>query len=169
MKSCLLLAALTSCGLCQADEAVAASDRFLGANGTMLRDRRGQGDTALLRGANLGSWLKWEAWMGPIDSSKTLKEVNPGHNGYAFQVRRLLTTRFGPATAHELITAYKNKASGSNSWSALTTINGKAPPIPDLSKDSAEEIRNKWKAWVTNDQNFAFNPMLKPVLTPAKP
>ncbi|MCV9387402.1 cellulase family glycosylhydrolase [Reichenbachiella ulvae] len=42
-----------------------ASD-FLKANGTVLRNNSGTGDTINLRGTNLGSWLSMEYWMGPL-------------------------------------------------------------------------------------------------------
>ena len=58
----------------------------------------------------------------------------------------------------------KNKAVGSTSWGVLTTIPGKTPPVPDLTRDSADAIREKWQAWKTSPQNFALNPLLKPLL-----
>lgn len=81
------------------------TDRPLRADGTVLRN--GKGEAVQLRGVNLGGWLKWEAWMCPIDTSKTLRDNNPGHNGYDFEVRRLLVKRFGAKTAAELIAAYE--------------------------------------------------------------
>ena len=59
---------------------------------------------------------------------------------------------------------YKNTAGGANSWGIYTTIPGKAPPAPNLAKDSADEIRRKWKAWATSPETFALNPMFKPLL-----
>jgi aryl-phospho-beta-D-glucosidase BglC (GH1 family) len=44
--------------------------------------------------------------MCPIDTSGTLRDANPGHNGYDFEVRDLLTKRFGTATANELVNTY---------------------------------------------------------------
>lgn len=103
-----LAAAIACCGFAQATESLSATDRMLGTNGTDLRDRHGKGEVVRLRGVNLGAWLKFEAWMCPVDTSKALLDVNPGHNGYDFQVRRLLTSRFGAATAAGLINAYKD-------------------------------------------------------------
>jgi hypothetical protein len=40
-----------------------------------------------------------------------------------------------------------------------------SPAIPDLGKDSADDIRRKWKGWATSEQTFQLNPMLKPVLS----
>ena len=85
---------------------VLAADGFLKADGRVLRDERGHGKAVQLRGANIGGWLEWQVWMCPIDSSKTLKDANPGHNGYDFEVRRLLVKRFGPEVSEELINAY---------------------------------------------------------------
>ncbi|HCX24920.1 MAG TPA: hypothetical protein DHN29_23600, partial [Cytophagales bacterium] len=39
---------------------------FLKANGTVLRNNSGLGDTINLRGTNLGAWLSMEYWMGPV-------------------------------------------------------------------------------------------------------
>ncbi|MCX5685078.1 MAG: cellulase family glycosylhydrolase, partial [Planctomycetota bacterium] len=63
---------------------------------------------------------------------------------------------------------FKNTASGSKSWGVYTTIPGKAPPVPNLVTDSADTIRQKWKAWATSPETFAINPMFKPLLTPAQ-
>jgi len=60
--------------------------------------------------------------------------------------------------------SFKNKAAGSTSWGVLTTIPGMTPPVPDLTRDSAEAIRVKWQAWKTSPQHFALNPLLKPLL-----
>jgi len=58
----------------------------------------------------------------------------------------------------------KNKKSGDNSWGVLTTIPGKVPAVPDLTRDSADTIRDKWQAWRTSPETFAVNPQLKRVL-----
>ena len=87
-----------------ADGASASSARFLKADGAALRDRNGV--EVQLRGVNLGGWLEWQPWMCPMDSSKTLRDANPGHNGYDFEVRRLLVKRFGAVVAEDLINVY---------------------------------------------------------------
>lgn len=97
----VLLSAIVSCST------VLAKDPFLKASGTDLRNARGTGDTVVLRGANLGGWLEWQEWMCPIDVSKTLRDANPGHNGYDFEVRSLLDKRFGPAVADDLVAIYE--------------------------------------------------------------
>ena len=83
-------------------------DQFLGARGPALRDHRGAGEIVQLRGVNLGGWLEWQDWMCPLDTSKTLRDANPGHNGYDFELRRLLVKRFGPVVAQQLIDAYED-------------------------------------------------------------
>ena len=83
-------------------------DAFLKANGAALRDHRGTGHAVQLRGVNLGGWLEWQDWMCPMDSSKTLPDANPGHNGYDFGLRGLLVKRFGPAVAEDLINTYED-------------------------------------------------------------
>ena len=86
----------------------AGADALLCANGTSLRDHRGTGNAVQLRGVNLGGWLEWQDWMCPMDSSKTLPDANPGHNGYDFGLRGLLVKRFGPAIAQDLINTYED-------------------------------------------------------------
>ena len=84
------------------------ADGFLCAAGAELRDHHGAGGTVVLRGVNLGGWLEWQDWMCPMDSSKTPHDLNPGHNGYDFEVRRLLVKRFGAAVAEDLISTYED-------------------------------------------------------------
>lgn len=109
-----LLTVALSVQCSQAGEAQAArnstvtSDRFLKCAGTVLRDGRGSGKEVQLRGVNLGGWLEWQSWMCPVDSSKTLRDANPGHNGYNFEVRKLLVSRFGAAVAEDLIKLYED-------------------------------------------------------------
>lgn len=82
------------------------ASKFLQADGIVLRDRAGH--AVQLRGVNLGGWLEWQNWMGPMDSSGTLRDANPGHNGYDFEVRNLLTKRFGSAVADDLLNTYQD-------------------------------------------------------------
>lgn len=72
--------------------------------------------------------------------------------------------RYDEAGLSWTLWTYKNRKSGDNSWGVLTTLPGRAPPVPDLTTDSAEGIRAKWLAWATAGGAFAFNPMLKPLL-----
>lgn len=94
----------------------ATSDGFLKTSGTQLRDRHGKGQVVTLRGANLGAWLEWQQWMCPVDSSKTLRDGNPGHNGFDFEVRRLLRKRFGAEAADDLVRTY------GESWITATDL-----------------------------------------------
>jgi hypothetical protein len=91
----------------QTNVMVFSSSRLLGADGLSLRDDRGRGQVVQLRGVNLGGWLEWQDWMCPMDSSKTLRDANPGHNGYNFEVRNLLVKRFGKTVAEDLINTYE--------------------------------------------------------------
>jgi aryl-phospho-beta-D-glucosidase BglC (GH1 family) len=71
-------------------------DRFLKADGEVLRDKFGTGDVVTLRGTNVGGWQVMEAWMCPTDAEcqKTAIET--------------LTKRFGDEKAKELIQVYEN-------------------------------------------------------------
>ena len=93
-----------------------ADAAFLEADHCLIRNQHGHGDVVSLQGVNLGGWLVWEAWMSPVDTSKALSDLNPGHNGYNFEARQLLTRRFGPAVAEELIDTYKD------AWITLTDL-----------------------------------------------
>jgi hypothetical protein len=84
------------------------NDKMLAARGTDLRDQRGAGEVVALHGVNLGGWLEWQDWMCPMDSSGKLKDENPGHNGYDFDLRHLLVQRFGEQGADDLIGAYED-------------------------------------------------------------
>jgi aryl-phospho-beta-D-glucosidase BglC (GH1 family) len=95
---------------------VPADARFLRTDGRGLRTESGRGRVVQLRGVNLGGWLEWQDWMCPMDSSGTLRDANPGHNGYNFEVRGLLTRRFGSATADSLIETYLD------SWITLADL-----------------------------------------------
>jgi aryl-phospho-beta-D-glucosidase BglC (GH1 family) len=100
-------------GLAKADDTepswvTGGDDKMLAAKGTDLRDHHGDGNVVILRGVNLGGWLEWQDWMCPMDSSGKLKDSNPGHNGYDFVLRDMLTKRFGEQTANDLIGAYED-------------------------------------------------------------
>ncbi|MBT30813.1 MAG: glycoside hydrolase [Thalassobius sp.] len=61
---CVLLA--ISMWYCTSTPAQITSTDFLKADGTVLRNNYGTGDTVMLRGTNLGSWLSMEYWMCPL-------------------------------------------------------------------------------------------------------
>lgn len=94
-------------GILAAGIVTSAADGFLKTSGTVLKDKDGTGNVVTLRGVNLGAWLEWQSWMCPVDSSKTLRDGNPGHNGYDFEVRRLLEKRFGREVADDLVKTYE--------------------------------------------------------------
>lgn len=70
--------------------------RFLKADGKVLRDNYGKGEIVTLRGTNVGGWQVMEAWMCPTNApdQKTAIEV--------------LSERFGHETAEELIHIYES-------------------------------------------------------------
>lgn len=75
-----------------------AVDPFLKTAGIEIRNNRGRGDAVYLRGVNLGSWLLWEEWMCPMDSSG-LKD--------ALSARQTLISRFKEDGADAIIAAYE--------------------------------------------------------------
>ncbi len=109
IQSTLITTLITACtfavGAAEPNRVWHDIGRFLKTEGTVLRDRNGT--SVQLRGVNLGGWLEWQNWMCPMDSSETLRDANPGHNGYDFEVRKLLTRRFGVAVAEDLLNSYQ--------------------------------------------------------------
>ena len=81
----------------QSTMAQAIDPRFLKADGNNLVDQKGQ--VVALRGVNLGSWLVFEPWMCPMDASGLEDD---------FSAREVLATRFGAATARELLDVYQD-------------------------------------------------------------
>jgi aryl-phospho-beta-D-glucosidase BglC (GH1 family) len=72
------------------------SSSFLHTSGTNIVN--GSGQTVLLRGVNLGSWLTMEGWMSPLDSSGLPDE---------YGVIQTLDDRFGVAEEQSLIKTYQ--------------------------------------------------------------
>ncbi len=105
---CCAVLLVTHVSLAFAESSSNDAARFLCVNGTNLCDHQGGGAVVQLHGVNLGGWLEWQAWMCPMAASTQLRDVNPGHNGYDFEVRKVLEKRFGVATADKLIETYED-------------------------------------------------------------
>lgn len=101
MSLAVILAPLSGGGM-TAEAAVVKSD-FLKANGKVLRNNYGNGDTVYLRGTNAGGYLVQEFWMTPTDYS---------YNGYTVtcekDIYETLTTRFGEQKMRNLIDVYQD-------------------------------------------------------------
>lgn len=89
----LICFSIFSLGLTEIKSASAAG--MVKANGRVLRDNNGTGAIVNLRGTNLGGWLLQEQWMSPGSSDQ--------YNTY-----RVLTNRFGAATADSLLNGYRD-------------------------------------------------------------
>ena len=78
--------------------ALISANDFLKANSTLIRNNSGQGEAVLLKGINLGGWLLMEKWMTPMG------------NGIidAFQLRDVLSGRFGQTEMEKLIGVYES-------------------------------------------------------------
>jgi hypothetical protein len=70
-------------------------NRFLKADGKVLRNNFGKGDVVTLRGTNVGGWQLMEGWMCPTDSPDQMTTI------------KTLTERFGANKAEELIKIYE--------------------------------------------------------------
>jgi hypothetical protein len=70
-------------------------ERFLKADGKVLRNQSGKGEIVTLRGTNVGGWQVMEAWMCPTNAPDQKSAL------------ATLTERFGRETAEELIKVYE--------------------------------------------------------------
>lgn len=70
-------------------------ERFLKADGKVLRNNEGKGDIVTLIGTNIGGWQVMEAWMCPTDAKDQLTTM------------QVFTERFGKDVAEELIKVYE--------------------------------------------------------------
>jgi aryl-phospho-beta-D-glucosidase BglC (GH1 family) len=70
-------------------------ERFIKADGKVLRDRAGTGDIITLRGTNAGGWQVMEAWMCPTNSPDQETTI------------AVLTERFGEEKMQELLSIYE--------------------------------------------------------------
>lgn len=70
--------------------------RFLKADGKVLRDNYGKGEVVTLRGTNVGGWQVMEAWMCPTNAPDQKTAI------------ATLTERFGSDVAQELIGIYED-------------------------------------------------------------
>lgn len=71
-------------------------ERFLKADGKVLRNKEGKGDVVTLVGTNVGGWQVMEAWMCPTDAKDQLTTM------------KVFTDRFGKEVAEELIKVYED-------------------------------------------------------------
>lgn len=70
--------------------------RFLKADGKVLRDNYGTGEVVTLRGTNIGGWQVMEAWMCPTNAPDQKTAI------------ATLTERFGSEVAEDLIKTYES-------------------------------------------------------------
>lgn len=70
-------------------------DKFLKADGKVLRNQAGRGEIVTLRGTNIGGWQVMEAWMCPTNAPDQKTAI------------ATLTERFGEEKARELIQIYE--------------------------------------------------------------
>jgi aryl-phospho-beta-D-glucosidase BglC (GH1 family) len=77
------------------NEKIVLQERFLKAEGKVLKNQAGKGDVVTLRGTNVGGWQVMEAWMCPTNATDQMTTL------------RILTERFGKEKAEELIKVYE--------------------------------------------------------------
>ncbi|MHB8127731.1 MAG: glycoside hydrolase family 5 protein [Mobilitalea sp.] len=72
-----------------------SQERFLKADGKVLKDYAGKGNIVTLHGTNIGGWQVMEAWMCPTNATDQVTAITT------------LTQRFGKEKAEELIKIYE--------------------------------------------------------------
>lgn len=82
-----------------ASSVITESD-FLKANGKVLKNNYGNGDTVYLRGVNAGAYTIQEFWMSPTSYTANCTDQQ--------DIWRILTDRFGAEKAKTLIDAYED-------------------------------------------------------------
>lgn len=84
----------------QVVKAAIESSDFIKANGTVLKNNYGSGDTIYLRGVNAGGYTLQEFWMCPTNYSNNCSDQD--------DIWRILTNRFGAEAAKTLVNAYES-------------------------------------------------------------
>ncbi|MDF2538675.1 MAG: glycoside hydrolase [Herbinix sp.] len=93
-------------------------ERFLKADGKVLKNNSGTGDVVTLRGTNIGGWQVMESWMCP---------TNAGDQKTAITT---LTERFGKDKAEELFKIYEQSWMKEKDFDNLKDLNFNALRLP---------------------------------------
>lgn len=93
-------------------------ERFLKADGKVLRNRFGQGDVVTLKGTNIGGWHVMESWMCPVDSVDQITTI------------KVLTERFGKEAAEDLLKIYEDNWLTEKDFDYMSELNFNVLRIP---------------------------------------
>lgn len=93
-------------------------ERFLKADGKVLRNQGGKGEVVTLRGTNIGGWQVMEAWMCPTNATDQRIAI------------QTLTERFGKEKAEELFKIYEQSWWQEQDFDNLSELNFNVIRVP---------------------------------------
>ncbi len=93
-------------------------ERFLKADGKVLRNHAGKGQVVVLRGTNIGGWQVMESWMCPTNSPDQRTTI------------ATLTERFGKERAEELLHTYESTWIQEQDFDNLRELNFNVVRLP---------------------------------------
>lgn len=111
---------------------------FLKANGKVLKNNYGQGDTVYLRGTNAGGYMLQEFWMTPTNYSTNVTDQ--------LDIINTLTSRFGSSAARTLIDTYEANYWTESDFDICASLGINCIRLPLWYRNFVDENNN----WYTN-------------------
>lgn len=111
---------------------------FLKANGKVLKNNYGQGDTVYLRGTNAGGYMLQEFWLTPTDYTANVTDQTDLIN--------TLTNRFGSDAAKTLINTYESNYWKKSDFDTCASLGINCIRLPIWYRNFVDENNN----WYSN-------------------
>lgn len=111
---------------------------FLKANGKVLKNNYGQGDTVYLRGTNAGGYMLQEFWLTPTDYTTNVTDQTDLIN--------TLTNRFGSDAAKTLINTYESNYWKESDFDTCASLGINCIRLPIWYRNFVDENNN----WYSN-------------------
>lgn len=111
---------------------------FLKANGKVLKNNYGQGDTVYLRGTNAGGYMLQEFWLTPTDYTANVTDQTDLIN--------TLTNRFGSDAAKTLINTYESNYWKESDFDTCASLGINCIRLPIWYRNFVDENNN----WYSN-------------------
>ena len=111
---------------------------FLKANGKVLKNNYGQGDTVYLRGTNAGGYMLQEFWLTPTDYTANVTDQTDLIN--------TLTNRFGSDAAKTLINTYESNYWKESDFDTCASLRINCIRLPIWYRNFVDENNN----WYSN-------------------
>lgn len=111
---------------------------FLKANGKVLKNNYGQGDTVYLRGTNAGGYMLQEFWLTPTDYTASVTDQTDLIN--------TLTNRFGSDAAKTLINTYESNYWKESDFDTCASLGINCIRLPIWYRNFVDENNN----WYSN-------------------